>query len=371
MTTATLYAVPHSAYSGKARSYLIKSGIPYREKALGSDHYMSSVLPKSGGRASMPTLELENGDVIRDGAAIIDHFEEKNGHAFSPMTPKQRFVSRLFDVIGAEGLLRPLMHFRWKFDEENIEWLKYHFDMIMSKSEKKIEQRDKMIAAMRRACMAWGVTPDTIPVIEALYLDLLHVFDRHFRKYGYLLGGRPCVGDFGLMIPFFGHLGRDPKSVGLMHEHGMALFRFTERMNRLAADLLEYENQDETYLAGDEIPDTLVDVMRAIAEDFVPETLAAADAINAWLAENDAAPGSNCPRGAGMAEFEVRGTKISAMAQPYRFYLLKRAQDEYASMGPEDRNAMDAILEASNMATVLGARLNREIGRANNLEVWL
>ncbi|MEL6955862.1 MAG: glutathione S-transferase family protein, partial [Pseudomonadota bacterium] len=81
--------------------------------------------------------------------------------------------------------------------------------------------------------------------------------------------------------------------------------------------------------------------------------------------------GSKCPRSAGMAEFEVRGTTINAIAQPYRFYLLKRAQNEYAAMGPEDRQAMDAILEASNMAPVLEAKLTREIGRANNLEVWL
>jgi len=108
------------------------------------------------------------------------------------------------------------------------------------------------------------------------------------------------------------------------------------------------------------------------AEDSVPETLAAAEAINTWLfEEGDKVSGTFVERGLGFGKLNLRGTKINAIAQPYRFYLLKRAQDEYAAMGAEDRQAMDAILEASNMAPVLEAKLTREIGRANNLEVWL
>jgi hypothetical protein len=113
---ATLFGVPHSLYTGRARSYLIEAGIAYCEQAPNTEHYLKTVLPLAGGRLGMPTLELSDGRVIRDGAAIIDHFEEDEGHPFSPATPKQRFVSRLFDVIGAEGLLRPAMHYRWNFD---------------------------------------------------------------------------------------------------------------------------------------------------------------------------------------------------------------------------------------------------------------
>ena len=78
----------------------------------------------------MPVIETETGEVIRDGAAIIDHYEEKNGQRFSPSTPKQRTLSLLFDVIGAEGLLRPAMHYRWNFPEENLEFLRFHFSVL-------------------------------------------------------------------------------------------------------------------------------------------------------------------------------------------------------------------------------------------------
>ena len=131
-----LYAAPQSLYSGRARSYLIKAGLDYREQPFNTAHFREIVLPKAGGRQGLPTIELEDGTVIRDGAAIIDYFEAQNGHAFSPRTPKQRVLSRLFDVIGAEGLLRPAMHYRWNFDELNVDFLRFYFETLMPEGRK-------------------------------------------------------------------------------------------------------------------------------------------------------------------------------------------------------------------------------------------
>ena len=47
-------------------------------------------------------------------------------------------------------------------------------------------------------------------------------------------------------------------------------------MNRAEADLGEFSNQRDSYLDDDEVPDTLVEVLRHIAKYFVPETKAAA-----------------------------------------------------------------------------------------------
>ncbi|MDP7453784.1 MAG: glutathione S-transferase N-terminal domain-containing protein, partial [Arenicellales bacterium] len=93
MGPVTLYGVPFSLFTGRARSYLIKAGIDYREEPHTSPHFNAEVLPKAGGRRGIPTLEFPNGDVIRDGVAIVDHFEGLNDEAFSPKTPKQLIVS--------------------------------------------------------------------------------------------------------------------------------------------------------------------------------------------------------------------------------------------------------------------------------------
>lgn len=369
---ATLYGVSHSMYTGRARSYLIKADIPYRERAPNTRHYMNTVLPRAGGRFSMPTLELADGTVIRDSGAISDYFEEDSGHTFSPVTPKQRIVSRLFDVIGAEGLMRPAMHYRWNFDAENLELIMFHMNMIAPPGDTRLEMAGNIAAQMRKATVNMGVIPETQGFVEALYAEQLAALNSHFAAHPYLLGARPCMGDFGLMSPLFGHLGRDPKPLSMMLARGVGVFRWLERMNRRDADLVGFDCKDETYLDDDEIPETLMDLLRIMAQDFVPETLAAAAVINNWIAEQDELPsGTQCLRGVGFAEFDVNGTTISALAQPYRFYLLKRVQDEYAALCAADKAAVDAMLAACSMKPLLDATLSRDVVLQNNLEVWL
>ena len=369
---ATLYGVPHSLYTGRARAYLIKAGLPFHERPPSDPHFQVEVIAKAGGKLGLPTIELHDGRVIRDGAAIIDHFEDESDHTFSPTTPKQRFFSRLFDAIGAEGLLRPAMHYRWNFEAENLDYLIFHFEMLMPPGPKGAAMARKAADRMRAAARAFGVNDDTIPVVEELYAEVMAAMDAHFAATPYLLGGKPCVGDFGLFAPMFGHLGRDPKPLSMMVSQAVRTFRWVERMGRESGDLVEFPGQHEAYLPDDAIPATLIDLLKALAVDFVPETLAAADAINAWIAaQDDLPPGAPCERMAGFCQFEVRGTPVSAMAQPYRFYLLARAQAERAAMDAATREELDGMLEQAGMGALMDATLTRAMGFQDNREVWL
>ena len=130
MNEIVLYGSPLSLYTGRARSYLIKAGLAYKETVPITDYFRETVLPKAGGRAGVPTIETMEGEVIRDGAAIVDHYENRSDQHFSPKTPRQNILSRLFDVIGAEGLLRPAMHYRWNFPEQNLAFLRFHFQSM-------------------------------------------------------------------------------------------------------------------------------------------------------------------------------------------------------------------------------------------------
>ena len=142
-------------------------------------------------------------------------------------------------------------------------------------------------------------------------------------------------------------------------------------MNRPDLDVGEFEVQDGEYLADDQVPDSLIDLLKHLAIDFVPETRAASMCINEWIDQQaDLAPGTEVERGVGLGTFAVRGVTINALAQPYRFYLLKRVQDEYASLDDQDRKDVDSMLTACDMSALLDITLSREIGRENNLEVW-
>ena len=371
--THRLYAITHSLYSGRARSYLIQHQIPFQEFSTGHESFKTEVLPK-GKLATIPTLVTPEGEVIRDGAAIIEYFEAANDRPSRPTGPKQRIISALFDVIGTDGLLRPAMHYRWNFPEDNLAFVRYHFLHSQRDTPERSEKTEAMMNRMRHAAMIFGVTEQTEAVVESLYLDYLEALNTHFEQYPYLLGWRPSIGDFGLIAPMYAHLGRDPHPAKLMQQRAVSVHRWVERMNRCDQDVPEFFNAGTDFVEDDVVPESLMAVLRVLAEDFVPETLAAADAINGWLAENKPEAGApavgRLAQAPGTATFELRGKTIEALAQPHRFYLLQRVQDDYASLSEIDKVGVDAVLGESGMAAILKASLSRRIERADNLEVW-
>ena len=196
--THRLYAITHSLYSGRARSYLIKYQIPFQELSTGHESFKAEVLPK-GKLATIPTLVTPEDEVIRDGAAIIEYFEAANDRPSRPTGPKQRIISALFDVIGTDGLLRPAMHYRWNFPEDNLAFVRYHFLHSQRDTPERSEKTEAMMNRMRHAAMIFGVTEQTEAVVESLYLDYLEALNTHFEQYPYLLGWRPSIGDLVLL----------------------------------------------------------------------------------------------------------------------------------------------------------------------------
>ena len=369
-----LYAITHSLYSGRARSYLIKQGIPFRELSTGHESFKAEVLPR-GKLPTIPTLVTPSGDVIRDGAAIIEHFEADNGRPCQPTGPRQQIISALFDVIGTDGLLRPAMHYRWNFPRDNLDFIRYHFLHSQRDLPQREEKTEQMMGRMRHVAQLFGVTEQSQELVESLYLEYLDALNAHFEQYPYLLGWRPCIGDFGLLAPMYAHLGRDPYPARLMQQRATRVYRWVERMNRADQDVPEYFEAGTDFLGDDEVPATLLAVLRVLAEDFVPETRAAAGRINAWLAQTQPEAGVSAVTrpgsGPGNAEFSLRGQTISALAQPYRFYLLQRVQAIYTGLASQHRALVDDMLAACNMSELPGITLDRRITRADNLEVWV
>jgi len=366
----TLYAITHSLYSGRARSYLIKNHIPFVERSTGHESFKADILPQAK-LPTIPTLLTPQGEVIRDGAAIIEHFESANGRPCLPATPRQKIVSALFDVVGTEGLLRPAMHYRWNFQEENLAFVHYHFFHSQRDLPTRDDKTQHMMNRMRSVAQIWGVTDATKDLVETLYLEYLQALNTHFESLPYLLGWKPCIGDFGLIASMYAHLGRDPHPARVMQKNAVSVYRWVERMNRADQDVPEFFNPGNDFLAQDEVPQSLLDVLKILAEDFVPETQAAASTINEWLAENNPQAGEPAQRMLGTFDFSVRDVAITSMAQPYRFFLLQRVCDTYDALDAGGRAEVEAMLEACGLLPILSSRLDRRIGQSGNLEVWL
>lgn len=367
--THTLYAITHSLFSGRARAYLIKQGVPFRELSTGHESFKADVLPKAK-LPTIPTLVTPAGEVIRDGAAIIEHFESANGRPCQPSGPRQQVISALFDVIGTDGLLRPAMHYRWNYQDDNLAFVRYHFFHSQRDMPQRNDKTEHMMGRMQHVAQIWGVNEDSIALVEGLYLEYLDALNAHFEQVPYLLGWRPCIGDFGLLAPMYAHLGRDPHPARIMQQRATRVYRWVERMNRPDQDAPEYFDAGSDFLADDAVPDSLLAVLRLIAEDFVPETRAAAATINQWLAENSPEAGAAAERMLGQCEFTVRGMSLTSVAQPYRFYLLQRVQDIYDGLAANDKQLVEQMLKRCDLAEILSIKLDRRVGRGENLEVW-
>ena len=373
----TLYGTPLSLYTGKARAYLIKQRIPYREITPTTAHFRDQVRPNAGGQ-SIPIIETAEGEVIRDSTAIIDHFETLSGGQALPKGPRQRFLARLFDVIGSEGLLRPAMHYRWNYPAENLNLLAFHFQSMIPRDRDRVELAEKTMLRMRNAGEAFGAVSSTFTLVESLYADFLNMLNSHLRDMPYLLGSTPTIADYGMMAPMYAHLGRDPKPLALMQAQAIHVFRWVERMNRPEPDIGEYAIADEEANliraqeeGADHVPDSLIQLLRHIARDLVPETVAAATLINRWLDEQQPKPLTPIERGVGFCRFEIDQDSINALAQPYRFFLLARVQADYEALDVADQASVMAMADKCHLAPLLSAKLTREIARANNQEVWL
>lgn len=375
-TPYRLFGTPGSLYTAKARSYLRKQRIDFVELPAASPEFVA-LLPIIG-RWIIPVLVTPTGEVLQDGSVIIDHFEDAGARLPArPATPLHRLVAAIFELFGGEGLLRPAMHYRWNFDDVNQPFIAIDFSAALAPAGAPQEVRDQVFAGaarrMRGAMAGFGVSAATTPAIEAGYAEFLALFDAHLKATPYLLGGRPTLGDYGLIGPLFAHLGRDPVPRHLMQRTAWNVFRWTERMNATEAQADGLGPADGSLFADDSIPDTLVALLRFVAEDYLPELAAHVAFANQWLAEQPGditgTSGLSNPanRTIGTAAFTWRGHEVATMVMPYRFWLLQKVQAAAAAC---DGARLAALLDATGLAPLLTLRTTRPVERRGHLEVW-
>jgi glutathione S-transferase len=232
--TYTLWGGALSLFSGKVRSYLIKKRIPYREFYASHPDFRARLRPLVR-LGVTPLLETPQGDVLQDSTDIIEQMEARLPvHPMIPTGPVQRVVCWLIDAYATEHLMLPAMHYRWAspYRSEQRHFLNAEFGRVShigSDREERLAAGARMIGYFNDLARTIGSTPRTASAIEPVYLDLLGLLDVHFQHVPYLLGGRPSLADFGLMAPFYAHLGRDPVPRRLMALRAPNVARWTER----------------------------------------------------------------------------------------------------------------------------------------------
>ena len=70
----TLWGTPHSLYTGKARSCLIKKGLAFVERCPSHPDYKARVRPAVG-LVTFPVLETPEGQFIQDSTDIATYLD--------------------------------------------------------------------------------------------------------------------------------------------------------------------------------------------------------------------------------------------------------------------------------------------------------
>ena len=145
-------------------------------------------------------------------------------------------------------------------------------------------------------------------------------------------------------------------------------------MNRADQDAPEYLDFGTGFFQSDEIPDTLLTVLRVLSQDFIPETRASAKFLNNWLSETQPEKGSPAIFSLGLSpgtiDFQARGITIRAIVVPYRHFQLQRLHRIYDDFDATQQKKVAKLLASCGMEDVLEIRLERLIDRYDNLEVW-
>lgn len=367
----TLYGVKISMFTGKVRSYLIKQGIPFEEKAPVSEHFSKVVLPQIG-RRIIPVIEAADGTLVQDTTDIIDYLEGAGlaRESAYPKDSQQRLLALILELFGDEALRRHAMHYRWNFPQATNSFITHGFGGWQGPdaSDDAKAQVKKTMGKFNGFLPALGVAPETIPEIERSFEELLDILEAHFVRTPYLFGEAPTIGDYGMMCSLYAHLARDPVPGALMKNRAPSLFRWTERMNEPHSDYSDMPY----YSPSHELPETLKPLFKYIAAYFLPELQMNIGVMNALPGGESGTPASINPKMAvlGFGEFKHGEAIIQCAVQPIRFYMLQRVTDYFASMEKTDQEAVVNCLEPLGLAPLVTLTAKHRVARENHTEVW-
>lgn len=376
----TLWGTPHSLFTGKARSYLLKKGVPFTELLASDARFLNEVVPQVG-HMVIPVVETPEGALIQDTTAIIDHLEERfAAPVLHPAGPVQSVAAHVLDAFGTNYLMPAAMHYRWSYRAEQEPFLRAEFARAVPPQipyEKRLAMAGAIMDRFNGFLPNLGVTPETIPAIEGAYDELLDALEAHFRLHPYLLGGTPSVADFGMMAPLYAHLARDPVPAKIMRIRAPNVARWTERMN--VAQIADPEFPDaDGFPADDALPETLEAVLRVAFAQWEAGLGADAACFDAWVAGlDDAAPGTVVALGGkrqvhphvGKIEYPWRGITMRRASHIHSLWHLSRAQDAARALTGEAADRLAALLARTGGEQVMGLSTSRRIGRENNVLV--
>ena len=329
-----LYGLRCSYFTGKLEAYLQTKGVPVHFVEMSRSQFQAC--GRATGIVQLPCIEAPDGTWLTDTTAILNHFEAQDaGPRVRPLDPATAFCSLLLEDLFDEWYWRPALYYRWAFDEDA---------RLMSNQLARTIFRDVSLPLfLRRRFMLHrqrivylkkdGVTKETAPAIETLYMESLRELDAIFARRPFLLGDRPCEADFGLFGPFFRHFFCDPTPGALMRKHAPHVAHWVTRLWKTRpADL-------EGTAALSSVPDDLGFFFEMVANDYLP-----------YLEANSLAVAA----GAQSVRYRAQGVDWQIPSAPYRAECLDVLKRRFAGLDGDAANEVSAVLPQRGIELLSG-----------------
>ena len=127
----------------------------------------------------------------------------------------------------------------------------------------------------------------------------------------------------------------------------------------------------QDFFSVDDLPDTLIALLRLIAEDYVPEITATVDLYHQWLGTDGRAAGTICDveemkrnhQVLGEIEHAQQGVSIKRIALLDSLTHHIRFQDVMDLMSDDEKEALNGILQKTGAQDLAKLRLRRGMKR--------
>ncbi|MDC0603098.1 glutathione binding-like protein, partial [Aliiglaciecola sp.] len=186
---------------------------------------------------------------------------------------------------------------------------------------------------------------------------VLAELDNHFSKNDYLLGHRPCAGDFGLMGPLYAHLYRDPAPGALIQQKAPNVVKWVERMNSCPENVTDWHDEGV-------IPDSLYPLLARIFGEFWPVLLNTVAKTQEWIASNpqqDAIPTT-----IGTHEFKMGEAIETRAILTFHQWKFQRVSDLYESFSAQEKANINRVFKQKLGLTIDTVNIHQRLTRKNN-----
>ena len=289
-----------------------------------------------------PTFLLDNDDGkpqgVCDSTPIIRRLEVLySGRSVLPTDPALAFIDYLIEDFADEWCTKYMFHYRWypKMDADNAgALLPLGMDVSMP-AEAYAQFKDLMKLSGRLAGSMWSaLTTSTAPVIDASYRRFMTAMEGHLANQKFMLGGRPAAGDFGLYGQLTQLVGFDPTSRDIAHAVSPRTVAWVDLMR----DQTGLEPQDSDWVAIEEQPESLRELLAEIGRVYAPAQLANAKAVQA---------------GEKTWQDQIDGAPWTQQSFPYQAKCLRWTNDCYRALSAHDRARVDALIAGTGVESML------------------